>query len=341
MFTPLSREEVIKAITFNYPERIPLYRAKWWGEGFVELHKDKLKRFDRYPEDVVECFIDPINYSSMGLSWQIEKKGGHDSVCIIDEWSKLDEFIEKIPDPYKHTEMIEQHLKTVTKARDENRYVLFGWWRLFFERPWEIRGMENLLTDYYEYPDKVKKLHEALLNLYERWLSLGVEILKPDGFWTSDDLGHQTNSMMSPEIFKELIKPFYVKLGKKLKEYNLHWWLHSCGNNTPLMENLIDAGVNVFHPVQKGTMDIKETIERFGGRISFLAGIDVQHVLREGTVDEVKKEVRFIIDNMDIKEGGLCIAAGNGILPGTPLENIESFLNESLSYGIEHRKKFL
>ena len=108
-----------------------------------------------------------------------------------------------------------------------------------------------------------------------------------------------------------------------------------------LMEDLIDAGVNVFHPVQKGTMDIKETIERFGGRISFLAGIDVQHVLREGTVDEVKKEVRFIIDNMDIKEGGLCIAAGNGILPGTPLENIESFLNESLSYGIEHRKKFL
>ena len=65
------------------------------------------------------------------------------------------------------------------------------------------------------------------------------------------------------------------------------------------------------------------------------------HVLQEMDTDDVRREVRFLIDTFDRPDGGMCIAAGNGILPGTPLENIEAFLEEALTYGATHRRKFV
>ena len=56
----------------------------------------------------------------------------------------------------------------------------------------------------------------------------------------------------------------------------MHVFLHSCGDNTLLMDDLIGAGLDVFHPVQKGCMDMEAPARRFGDRLTFLAGIDVQ-----------------------------------------------------------------
>lgn len=165
-------------------------------------------------------------------------------------------------------------------------------------------------------------------------------MLNPDGFWTSDDLGHQTGPMMSPQIFHELIYPFYRLVGEAIHESGMHFWLHSCGDNTLLLPDLIEAGVDIFHPVQKHTMDERAVAEEFGGRISFLAGIDVQHTLQEMDADGVRREVRFLIDTFDRTDGRMCIAAGNGIVSGTPIENIEAFLDEAVRYGAAHRSSY-
>ena len=106
------------------------------------------------------------------------------------------------------------------------------------------------------------------------------------------------------------------------------------------MEDLITAGVDVLHPIQKHCMDERAIARAFGGRISFLAGIDVQHTLQEKDVEGVRREVRFLIDTFDGPDGGMGIGAGNGIVAGTPLENIEAFLDEALRYGEEHRRSF-
>ncbi|UCC62189.1 MAG: hypothetical protein JSV36_15620, partial [Anaerolineae bacterium] len=54
----------------------------------------------------------------------------------------------------------------------------------------------------------------------------------------------------------------------------------------------------------------------------------------------VRAEVRFLIDTFDRPDGGLCLAAGNGIVAGTPLENVEAFLDEALRYGTQHRQRY-
>ena len=71
-----------------------------------------------------------------------------------------------------------------------------------------------------------------------------------------------------------------------------------------------------------------------------MAGFDVQHILQEGTPDDVRAEVRYLIDTFDRPEGGMCMAAGNGIVAGTPIENIEAFLDEAVRYGAAHRARF-
>jgi uroporphyrinogen decarboxylase len=335
---PLPREDVIKALERNNPPRIPLVRAKWWGEGFSELHGERLARFDSYPEDATILLIEPVMFERMSLSWPVVAEGAHDARVALDDWAKLDEFIAKLPDP-KNDPQMDALVEQAAQVRARGQYLMFGWWRLFFERPWAIRGMQNLLMDFYLYPEQVHRLHSALCDLYIAYLDRGVRELRPDGFWTSDDLGHQKQLFMSPDTYRALIKPYYLRMGAYLKEHNLHWWLHSCGNNTAILDDLIEAGVDVFHPVQKGTMEYAQVAHDYGDRLTFLVGFDVQHVLQEGSPEEVRAEVRHIIDTFDQPGGGLCIAAGNGILPGTPLDNVEAFLDEALRHGAAHRQQ--
>jgi uroporphyrinogen-III decarboxylase len=309
--------------------------AKWWGEGLEEQYGDRLSQFDRYPEDVIFLWLDElIEYENMGLSWAMPYGGAHDAMAIVDDWVKLDEFIEKLPDPEKDSRF-EALAAVAEQARAEDRYIMFAWWRLFFERPWQIRGMTNLLIDYYTAPEQVHKLHAALCETYLGYLRRAIRELHPDGFWTSDDLGHQTNLFMRPETFRQFLKPYYKQIGDLLGQYDIHWWLHSCGNNTPILGDLIEVGLTVFHPVQKGTMDEKVVAKKYGDQLTFLAGFDVQHTMQEATPDKVRQEVRFLMDTFNRPDGGMCLAAGNGIVSGTPIENIEAFLDEALKYGLE------
>jgi uroporphyrinogen decarboxylase len=340
IWQPLSRGEVIKAIERQSPSRVPILFAKWWGEGLEEQYGARLDAFDRFNEDIVGLWLEPfIDYDQLGLSWEIPKGGAYDAQPIVDDWGKLDEFIEKLPDPQADARFEELIIKA-KKARGDDMYIIAGFWKFFFERPWEIRGMENLLVDYYTDPDNIHRLYQALCNLYLGYLERIITELQPDGFWTSDDLGHQTQLFMRPTIFREFLKPYYRPIGQMLQKHNIHWWLHSCGNNTEVLGDLIEVGLNVFHPVQKGTMDEVAVAKTYGDRLTFLAGFDVQHILQEATPDDVRAEVRHLIDTFDRPDGGLCLAAGNGIVAGTPIENIEAFLDEAFSFGTAHRQKF-
>ncbi len=338
-YTRMSRSDVIKAVERKCPSRIPLVMSHWWGEGLREQYGDRLEELARYPDDAVFIGIPKFDVTAMGLSWELKQEGAHDNRAVIDDWDKLDEFIEKLPEPAENPawdELAEQ----AQEVCEQDVYMIVGWWGLFFETPWSLRGMENLMVDYYEYPDRIHCLHSALCDLYRKSIRKAADVMNPDGFWTSDDLGHQTQPMMRPEMFDSLLKPYYCRIGEALREHQIHWWLHSCGNNTPLLPSLIETGVQMFHPVQKHTMDEALVAKNYGDTLGFWAGFDVQHILPEGTPEEVRREVRALIDTFDRPEGGMCIAAGNGIVSGTPFENIDAFLDEACRYGEEHRRRY-
>ena len=336
MRTVLTRQEVCDAIERKGCRGVPAYMHKFWGVGLEEKYGNDLYELaDRYPDDVCAVFYmepgyaeSPNNNPEYRFGYKVydentERHSIQETPVLLDDWDELDQFMAHFPDPWEPG-----NFDGVLKAAEtaNGRYKLGCFWRLFHERFWSIRGMENLMYDYYDAMDELKQLGNRLVEFYkviiDRFADAGF-----DGIFTSDDLGTQQSSMMSPATFKELYLPLYKEVVGYVHSKGMHFWLHSCGNNTPLMEYLIEAGVDVFHPVQKGCMDAQETFDRFGDRITFLAGIDVQDLIPNGTPEQIKEEIRWMKKTFNPEGKGMLIGMGNGILTDTPLENIEAALD--------------
>jgi len=344
-YEPLPREEVIKAVERKGPARVPISLAAWWGQGLPEEYGDRLKEFEKYPEDCCRIwFGKPGNEPrDDGYFWHLNRDsfkqggGGHDSGSVRG-WDWLEEYESHIPN-FDAPGLFDGVLPAVEQAKKDNRYVILCWWGLFYEPIWGLIGMENLLMDYHLNPDMIHRLHAAKLRVYEGVIKRAARELDPDAFQTSDDLGHQTQLMMSPTQFREFIKPYYTSAYGLCHELGIHTWLHSCGNNSDIMGDLIESGLDVLHPIQKGAMDGEAIAREWEGKITFWAGMDVQHALQECDPEGVREEVRWMIDTYDGPDGGLILAAGNGIVAGTPFENIHAYLDECVRYGTEHRKR--
>lgn len=332
----LTRQEVCDAIERKGCPGVPAYMHKFWGVGLEDKYGQALQELaDQYPDDICDVFyMEPGYHESPNdnpeyrfgfkdYTKDAERHGIAETVVLLEDWEELDTFLAHFPDPWEPGNF---DLVMEAAAKADGRYKLGCFWRLFHERFWFIRGMENLMYDYYDAMDELKLLGNRLVEFYkviiDRFADAGF-----DGIFTSDDLGTQHSSMMSPAIFEELYLPLYKEVIDYVHKKGMHFWLHSCGNNTPLMEMLIEAGVDVFHPVQKGCMDAQETMDRFGDRITFLAGIDVQKLIPGGTPEEIREEIRWMKKTFNPGGRGMLIGMGNGILTDSPLENIEAALD--------------
>ncbi len=335
----LTREEVRAAIRFENPPRPPRAFTKWWGEGLGEQYGNQLSRFDKYEEDVVVVPFPCPSFTPRddGFYWRLPKvdrsrKVGHDANAALPEWDALPALLADLPDT-DAPGLFDQAKRIADAAHAEGKYVLIHHWSLMYERIWNFRGMENLLMDYYDFPDEVHALHRAVADTENKLLLRAVRELKPDGYMISDDLGGQHSLMMSPATFREFIKPYYAETWGIAHENDVDVWLHTCGNITEIIGDLIECGLSVLHPIQKRTMDWDKVAAEWKGKIAFWVGMDVQDTLINGSPEDVRKEVRLMRDTFDSPEGGFLYAAGNGIVGGTPIENIDAFLDEILTYG--------
>ena len=334
----LTKNEVRAAIRFQNPPRPPRAFTKWWGEGLGEQYGAELSRFDKYEEDVVVVPFPCPSFTPRddGFYWRLPavdrtKKVGHDANAALPDWDDLPALLENLPDT--DAPGLFDHAKRIADAAHaEGKYVLIHHWSLMYERIWNFRGMENLLMDYYDYPDEVHALHRAVADTENKLLLRAVRELKQDGYMISDDLGGQKALMMSPATFREFIKPYYMETWGIAKENDVDVWLHTCGSITEIIGDLIECGLSVLHPIQKHTMDWDKVAADWKGKIAFWVGMDVQDTLINGSPEDVRREVRLMRDTFDSPEGGFLYAAGNGIVGGTPIENIEAFLDEILTY---------
>jgi uroporphyrinogen decarboxylase len=195
----------------------------------------------------------------------------------------------------------------------------------FWERGYMLRGFENLLMDLALDPEFVKALMGKLLEINiavtERYLDAVGDYIHI--FRTADDLSTQRGPLFSPRDYINILKPYYkayfdfIKSKTKAKIF-----YHSCGNVTELLPELIDAGVDIINPVQVSAIpELAELKKKFKNEIVFWGGVDTQHVLPNGTPDEVRKEVELRIEQLGTG-GGFVVAAVHNIQPDVPPENI-------------------
>jgi len=338
----LKTSEVKKAIHFGRPERPPMACHKWVEADTQKCYGRRLEEIlATLPDDTIE-----VGYESPGwwepkpgypseYRWSHrERRGGPGATRGLDSADPpilspddYEPFIQHLPDP-----QTPGTFDKVKQVRDENpdRYVLGSWWGGFFEMSWACRGMTDILMDFLLYPDLVHKFLQALADyqvvLIQQFAEAGV-----DGIWTTDDLGSQESLIMSPEVFRSFIKPRYAQVIAECHKYGLDFWLHSCGNIGEIIGDFVEIGLDVLHPLQPGAVDEK-IVESFVGKICLIPAIDVQHLLPEGTPDQVRWEIRRRLDRFYRPEGGMMIGVANSVMPETPLENIQAYVDEVLRY---------
>jgi uroporphyrinogen decarboxylase len=202
-----------------------------------------------------------------------------------------------------------------------------------FEWGWHIRGMEDLMTDFYTDPEKVHALLERLTCRNERVAARlaadGVDIIM-----LGDDVGSQTGMMMSPESWREFLKPRLARQIRAVKQVNPEAlvWYHSDGVIDPIIPELIEIGVDVLNPVQPECMDPAALKKEYGDRLSFWGTIGTQTVLPFGTPDEVRDAVRRMIEQVGAG-GGLVLAPSHLLEPEVSWENIQALVDACRDYG--------
>jgi len=150
---------------------------------------------------------------------------------------------------------------------------------------------------------------------------------------SGDDFGMQTGPFMSKGMFDELVAPYLKARIQHTKTYTDAFYKHhTCGSVHAFIPSLIDCGVDILNPIQPGTymMEPERLKADFGGKMAFWGGIDTQHILPKGSVDEVKAEVKRVLGIMG--ESGYILAPAHCIQGDVPAENVAAIYEAAQEY---------
>ena len=320
-----SKEIVASTIEFRNPKRLSYsvdIDVSYYESVNAETALVLRKLLKNAPEDICRVWDDSIDYLGQeeyvdrwGVKWKQAKAEGHP---LEAGWQLLDEL--RIPEPYPPG-WREAAIEKKWASRD--KYVLGHVWFTLFERLWFLRGFENMLLDPYLYEDRFVFLRDKILDYNLRKIRVLLE-LGVDGIFFSDDWGDQQSLLMNPKDWRKYYKPCYKEMFDCVHMGGAHVWLHSCGNVLDIVPDLIEIGVNVLNPIQPQAMDVHALGRRFGGKLCFYGGADVQGTLPRGTAQDVEREVDCLVQALSRNGAGYIGGTSHTILPDTPIENIEA-----------------
>ena len=234
--------------------------------------------------------------------------------CILEQM-KLDAV--NVPDPANPDRFA--HFEPIIDANRE-RYILVKFSYSLFERAWALRGMENLMMDMVQEPSFVHDLLD-LITEFNLKLIDHIDRYDIDGIYFGDDWGYQRGMLMSPDMWRTFIKPRIKQMYDRTHELGYDVFIHSCGNISEILDDLVDIGLNVFNPFQPEVINIEEVIDRFAGRLAFYGGLSIQKTLPFGNTDEVREEVRHRIA-LSQRYGGYIVSPSHDMPPDIPVDNV-------------------
>jgi uroporphyrinogen decarboxylase len=361
-----SKERVKTALTrAGLPDRVPIQ---------FDLSRQKLEEFSRIyavPVHYTQAYYEDVTYRLSGNELRLAM--GSDCVivgaslprgyehphdekgCVVNEFGmKMQQgplYMDLVGYPLAHVDSVEDvdayHFPDpLADGRYDDAAILiekygqdyFIWGDVevtLFALMRNLVGMEKLLVDMaYGAPyvdalaDKCQAFSLAVAN---RLVDLGV-----DGIWAGDDYGDQNNLLISPVMWRRYFKERHRQMYTALKVRNPEVLIahHSDGAVAKILDEWIEAGLEVINPVQPGVPghEPEDLKRRFGDSLSFWGGIDQQRLLPFGAPDEIAAEVKRRMQILG-QGGGYMIAPAHIIQADTPAHNVEAFLRAAKQYG--------
>lgn len=226
------------------------------------------------------------------------------------------------------------------KLAEDNEFAIMGTpWLLFpFERAHAMQGMDVFLLNMAMDPDFARAMLERITHYCKQLMGRFLEELgdNVDIIKIGDDLGIQNGLMISPKMYREILKPFHADFIDFIKSRTRAKVLfHSCGDVAPLIGDFIEIGVDILNPIQTSTgsiSDLHALKKQFGKNIVFCGGIDSHRILPFGTAEDVRQEVKRVMEILG-PGGGCMIGAVHTVMNDVPPENVLAMVDAVEEFG--------
>jgi uroporphyrinogen decarboxylase len=346
------RERVLAALSHREPDRCPMqisftpeFAARLRpqiGSGSRQAHnphgggntyeleraldQDMLLTSVGWANSYYQNFEPGASYTDeWGIGWQVQEyatpfgKGVYTE--MVDPPLAEDGALERYVPPDPHRPELYREAEWTIREFGAEYWIVGVTVTTIFETAWALRGLERLLTDMVLDPERAHRILEIPYRYHlaaaRTLVELGVDMI-----WVGDDIGAQQGMFMSPAMWRQYLKPRMAAFIREIKAINpaLKVAYHTDGNVYPVIEELIEIGVDVLNPIQPACMDPARVKADFGDRLCFWGTIDEQHTLPFGRPEDVRAEIRERLRTIG-KEGGLILGPTHHVQLDTPMEN--------------------
>jgi uroporphyrinogen decarboxylase len=235
----------------------------------------------------------------------------------------------KIPDIYSGNrfDKVREDIEKYGKS-----YIVAAGVSTLFRKAWILCGyskfLEALYLDRVFVEDLLDRLLEFYKTLVKKYVELGVDIIELGG-----DLGTEESMMISPDLWREIFKPRLSKIIIENKKEGVYFYLHSDGNITSIIPDLIEIGIDILNPIQPECMDPKNIKEQFGDKLTLHGTMSLQKTFTQGKRNDIRDE---ILDRIKYcgRDGSLILAPSNAFTIDIPITNILYFYDFIKNYKI-------
>lgn len=342
---------LIKAVNHKEPDRLPLAEAHidysimsrfigrtvdaedlegqvefWSGAGYDYmalpvglLNPGKVTQDSAIMKVIRDTMLDDEVDVSKEEEWSVENRG------YIKDRRSFEAF------PWDIASQVDMSkLRRVEKLLPEKMKVIAVSGKIF-TLTWMLMRFTDFCIALLDDEKLVADIFEKVANIQFHALEEIFKMPHVGGVFIVDDLAFGSGPMIAPEAFRDHVFPWYKEISRRCHEKGLLYLQHTDGDIRPLMEDLIDIGLDGLHPIDPTCLDIVEMKEKYGGRICLLGNVS-NELLASGSEDDIRDEVKRLIEKV-APGGGYCLGSGNSVPDWARFENYMAMRNTALEFG--------
>ena len=265
-------------------------------------------------------------------NWLDGQRYWHDeSSGPIQSWADFEAYPWPKPEEINHL-AIELANSIVPEGMKIAAYTYGG----VFENSTWLMGLEGLSYALQDQPDLVEAVCQRVGELAAATAAHAATIDNVGMMVLVDDLGFFSGTLVSPDVIRRYLVPHYKKIAEATHKAGNLLVLHSCGNIYKLMDDFIDdVGIDAKHSFEDKILPVEEAHRRWGDRVAFLGGVDMD-LLGRGTEEDVRARTRQILEVCGARGTGYCLGTGNTVANYIPKQNYLAMLDEGRRWNQEH-----
>ena len=231
--------------------------------------------------------------------------------------------------------MADDTAEKVQALKDQGYWVTGSSGTHPFKQSWRMRGFESFLCDYVANPGWIEAIYDRIatynIAICRKMAEAGVDMLE---YW--GDVAMQSRMIVPPDQWRRLDKVAWKRIidaTREVKE-DIVFFFHSDGDVTPIIEDIIEVGFNILNPLQPECVNPGLIKREWGDQATLDGGGSVQRTLPRGTLDDVRREVDFLM-KCCAWNGGYVLRPSNVVGFDCPVENVVAWLETARDYDMD------